>query len=235
MNKFQVIVADPPWGAFKDKLSMSDVKRGAEANYSTLSTEELKLLPVKNVADSNGCILVLWVPSSLLEDGLEVMKAWGFTQKQTYIWVKNKKEPFNDFFDSIKKLPILKQKTISKQTILETFKEVKKEYSLQLNNFLQFGMGRLFRASHEIALIGTNNNGIYKLLENRSQRSVCFFPNLKHSAKPEHLQNSLEIMFPTANYMEMFARRVRPNWLCLGNEIGSKEDIRVSLNNLINI
>lgn len=34
---YRVIVADPPW-SFGDRLQMSGVKRGAESNYSTLTT-----------------------------------------------------------------------------------------------------------------------------------------------------------------------------------------------------
>ncbi len=94
-------------------------------------------------------------------------------------------------------------------------------------------MGRLFRQTHEICLIGTNNNKIYKKLKNKSQRSVSFGENLKHSAKPEHLQNSLDEMFPGTEKLEMFARRHRKDWLCVGNEICNGEDIRDSLKNLI--
>ena len=74
---------------------------------------------------------------------------------------------------------------------------------------------------------------IHKHLANKSQRSVSFAPNLKHSAKPEHLQDSLDIMFPQGKKLELFARRVRPDWTCLGNEICNGEDITVSLAKLI--
>ena len=63
--------------------------------------------------------------------------------------------------------------------------------------------------------------------------SVSFGENLKHSAKPEHLQDSLEIMFPQGKKLELFARRVRPDWTCLGNEVCNGEDITVSLAKLI--
>ena len=36
MKRYQVVVADPPWH-FKDKLTMSGVKRGAASHYETLS------------------------------------------------------------------------------------------------------------------------------------------------------------------------------------------------------
>src|SRR5713101_4046972 len=98
-KKFQVIVADCPF-SFSDTLTMSDVKRGAEANYSTMTTQQLCDLPIKQIADPDGALLALWVPSSLLEDGMKIMSAWGFIQKQSYIWCKIKKEPLNELYET---------------------------------------------------------------------------------------------------------------------------------------
>ena len=232
--KYQVIVADPPWN-FKDSLKMSNVARGAKANYNTMSISKIKGMPVKDIADPNGAILALWVPSSLLQEGLDVMRAWGFTHKQTYVWVKTKKDSFADFKKWIRK-SIIKHPQIvydkfaymrAIKCILESIKNI------NLHHMLAFGMGRLFRQTHEICLIGINNRKIYKSLSNKSQRSVSFGVNLKHSAKPEHLQNSLEIMFPSARKIELFARRHRAGWECYGNEICNGEDIYVSLAKLI--
>jgi N6-adenosine-specific RNA methylase IME4 len=218
-KKFQVIVADPPW-SFADSLKMSDVARGAEANYNTMTISKIKLMPVKEVSDPNGAILVLWVPSSLLQEGLDVMNAWGFKHKQTYIWVKNKKEPL---------LPLLKKfvKKVAEDGFKKTILSIANSFNL--NDTLAFGMGRLFRQAHEIALVGINNKKIYKLLKNKSQRSVSLDVNLKHSRKPDHLQNSLEIMFPDTEKLEIFARRERDGWTCIGNEVCNGEDIYDSL------
>jgi N6-adenosine-specific RNA methylase IME4 len=236
-KKFRVIVADPPW-SFKDSLKMSDVKRGAQANYDTMTISDIQQLPIKQFASPQGSLLALWVPSSLLQEGLDAMKSWGFAHKQTYVWVKTKKEPLKEF----KKLLVLASKlmhdlesaTIKKSSFLTIVKAacVVSMRKFPLESVLAFGMGRLFRQTHEICLIGTNNNQIYKELANKSQRSVSFATNLKHSAKPEHLQDSLDIMFPKGNKLELFARRHRPGWVCLGNEICNGEDIRVSLSKL---
>jgi len=171
MKRFKVIVADPPW-SFDDKLTMSDVKRGAESQYDTLSLEDIKNLPVNNWADENA-ILALWVPSSLIQDGLDTMKAWGFTQKQIYTWVKITK-----------------------------------------NNNLGFGMGRHFRGCTEHALIGTR--GVIAPFS-KSERNCDLHLSLKHSQKPEQLQDKLELMY-TGPYLELFARRDRSSWHCVGNE-----------------
>lgn len=234
--KFNVICCDPPW-SFKDQLSMSDVARGASANYSTMSIADLKALQVKELSSPDGTLLALWVPSSLLQEGLDIMKAWGFNQKQTYIWVKNKKVNFLHFKKWIKK-SILKHPQIAydKFAYVRAVNAIIENISkIDLGSVLSFGMGRLFRQTHEICLIGTNNNKIYKLLKNKSQRSISFAENLKHSAKPEDLQNSLELMFPDAKYLELFARRARPNWTCIGNECPTSkgEDVRDSIVKLI--
>lgn len=233
--KYNVIVADPPWGCWKDDLKMSDVKRGAKANYNTLTIEQIASLPVNDIVSDDGAILALWVPSSLLQQGLDVMKSWGFTHKQTYVWVKVKKEPFLNFKKWIVKY-ILKHPQTSyddfayKRAINCIIDSLK---NFNLNETLAFGMGRLFRQTHEICLIGTSNNKIYKLLKNRSQRSVCIAENLKHSAKPGDLQDSLDFMFPNANKIEIFARNLRSGWKCIGNEVCDGEDILVSIYNVL--
>src|SRR5690606_15124530 len=68
----------------------------------------------------------------------------------------------------------------------------------------------------------------------KSQRSVHFGFNSKHSAKPEDLQDMLDKMFPNGNKLEMFARRQRPGWWCIGNEnlMTLNEDIAISLKKL---
>ncbi len=172
------------------------------------------------------------------------MKSWGYAHKQTYVWVKIKKDPlakirkifFDVWNDGSKKLANHTEKSwkgylknIGSQLSILDFTKGK----IFVQDMLSFGMGRLFRQSHEICLIGTNNNKVYKHLTNKSQRSVSFAENLKHSAKPENLQDSLDIMFPKGKKMELFARRRRPGWECLGNEICNGEDITVSLAKLI--
>lgn len=227
--KFDIFVVDCPW-SFSDGLTMSSTKRGAKSNYQTLSIDDLKALPVKDLANPNGALIALWVPSSLLQEGLNVMKAWGFQQKQTYVWVKNKKEPFKSAISTLVDHMEGAIEDIEKIGIRKYIKNNIQD--IALNNILGFGMGHTFRQSHEIALIGINNTGIYKKLQNKSQRSVSFGQNEGHSIKPEHLQDSLDIMFD-GEKIELFARRERKGWTCLGNEVGTKEDIRVSLSKMI--
>ncbi len=189
--KCQVLVADPPWG-FEDSLKKMKrpVRRSAVSQYRTLTPQQVAALPVQQLVDPAGCVLALWVPGSMLQDGLNVMKAWGFKHKQVFVWVKLKKD-------------FAKEPDVNKST--------------------RVGMGRLFRQSHEIALIGTAGKSIYPLLKNKGQRSVAFDLNLGHSCKPATLQKRLDVMFPTATKFELFGRRQVAGWSVLGDAIDGKD------------
>lgn len=89
------------------------------------------------------------------------------------------------------------------------------------------GMGHLFRQSHELALLGVIGKPL-RSIENRGQRSACLAINKGHSIKPEALQDSIDLMFPRAAKLELFARRQRPDWTCLGDELDGL-DIRDTL------
>jgi len=197
--KYNVIICDAPWH-FSDGLSgmKRPVKRSAQSQYATMTPSEICNVHLLDVVDPEWAVLALWVPSSMLQQGLRVMDAWGFSYRQTFIWVK-----------------------------------LKKGYAQEadLNCATRVGMGRLFRQSHEIALIGIHGRGVYKHLENKGQRSVLFDLNAGHSMKPSGLHERLEKMFPSANRLEMFARSSRANWTCIGDAVTGK-DINESLQEL---
>lgn len=205
--KHNCIICDPPY-SFQDRLKMSDVKRGAEANYSVLTNTDIKNLNIQSVA-ANDAVLALWVPSSLLNFGLELMSEWKFKFVQTWIWNKVKQDPLKSLRKSISK------KAVDKKILLTDANQCITEYNL--NDSLAFGLGRTFRQSHEIALIGVKGK-IYSHLKNKSQRSVAFDVNFKHSAKPETLHNRLELMFPNLPKLEIFGRRQKAGWTVIGNQ-----------------
>lgn len=85
-EKYKTILADPPW-QFQNRTGKVAPEHKRLNRYPTMSLEEIKALPVSDVADENSH-LYLWVPNALLIEGLEVMKAWGFQYKTNIIWEK---------------------------------------------------------------------------------------------------------------------------------------------------
>lgn len=87
--KFDIIYADPPW-SFK-VWNKKGKTRTAESYYDTMSNEELYKLKVSELSNDNA-VLLLWVPNSHLESGLNLIKNWGFVFKTIgFIWVKTTK------------------------------------------------------------------------------------------------------------------------------------------------
>lgn len=85
-QKYKAILADPPW-QFQNRTGKVAPEHKRLNRYPTMSLDEIKAIPVQNVA-ADDCHLYLWVPNALLVEGLEVMKAWGFQYKTNIIWEK---------------------------------------------------------------------------------------------------------------------------------------------------
>jgi N6-adenosine-specific RNA methylase IME4 len=85
-GKYRVIYADPPW-CYGDKRDGGTT--GAEDHYPSMTIQELCDLPVKELAEDNA-VLFLWVTSPLLEECFQVVDAWGFLYKSSFIWDKLK-------------------------------------------------------------------------------------------------------------------------------------------------
>lgn len=80
-----------------------------------------------------------------------------------------------------------------------------------------FGMGRYVRQSHESAIIATRGKGLGNVL-NHSTRSVFEAPVGRHSEKPDAFYELVERLFAGPR-LELFARRRRPGWTCIGDEL----------------
>jgi N6-adenosine-specific RNA methylase IME4 len=83
-GRFDVICADPPW-----QYNNSGVRGAVADQYPTMSIDELRALPVAQRA-AKSSVLFMWVTNPLLEDGLAVMRSWGFAYKTNLVWVKKR-------------------------------------------------------------------------------------------------------------------------------------------------
>lgn len=89
-KKYRTIYADPPW-QFANRTGKVAPENKKNGRYSTMTLDEIKELPVEEVADEY-CHLYLWIPTAMIQDGLDVMKAWGFEYKTTFFWEKVRKD-----------------------------------------------------------------------------------------------------------------------------------------------
>ena len=98
MKKYQIIYADPAW-SYRDKREKHPrLCGGALRHYPTMKIEDIKSLPVADIAAENA-MLFLWVTFPNLQEGLDVIKAWGFKYKTLgFSWIKTNKRSGTPFF-----------------------------------------------------------------------------------------------------------------------------------------
>ena len=85
IKKYRTILSDPAWGVPSQYGRNSS--RSAESHYELMSLERIKAMPVQDLAEENSH-LYLWIPNALLQEGLDVIKAWGFTYRSPIYWIK---------------------------------------------------------------------------------------------------------------------------------------------------
>lgn len=91
-KKYQIIYADPPWGAG------NTTGRGLVKHYKTMKLADIWQLPLESIVDKN-CVLFIWVIFPMLEEGLKLIRWWGFEYKTTaFVWVKRNKASLGWFW-----------------------------------------------------------------------------------------------------------------------------------------
>ena len=82
---YDLIMADPPW-RYKNWSAKGEHKN-ASAHYACMDIEAIKALPVHQLAAPH-CLLWLWATNPMLDQAMDVLKAWGFTFVTAGTWVK---------------------------------------------------------------------------------------------------------------------------------------------------
>jgi N6-adenosine-specific RNA methylase IME4 len=85
---YRVIVADPPWAY---EIRKEDSSHRAVHAYPTMSIMQIcaEAEKVRAIAHDD-CILRLWFTNHHMLESFEVLNAWGFTQKVTLTWAKDR-------------------------------------------------------------------------------------------------------------------------------------------------
>lgn len=87
-QSFDLIMADPPWHF--ELYSEAGEEKSAQAQYRTLSLEDIAALPVADLARENS-LLVLWATAPMLPAQIAIGERWGFRYVTSGVWVKRTK------------------------------------------------------------------------------------------------------------------------------------------------
>ena len=145
-KKYKTIYADPPW-QFQNRTGKVAPEHKRLNRYSTMTLEDIKHLPVADVADEK-CHLYLWVPNALLPEGLEVLKAWGFEYKTNISWEKIRKDGMPDgrgvgfYFRNVTEILLFGIKGSKNRTLnagrsqVNLIRSIKREHSKKPDEFI---------------------------------------------------------------------------------------------------
>jgi N6-adenosine-specific RNA methylase IME4 len=184
---YDIIYSDPPW-PYNDQ----GIRGGIKKHYDAMSLHDIMALPIRKICAPE-CFLFLWVTNPMLQEGLAVLKAWGFEYKTVaFTWVKvNKGQKLNDYF-----------------------------VPGDISDFM--GTGRYTRANAENCLLGIKGNKsiLHKMIENRGVRSTVFSYRGIHSQKPGEVRKRILLLLGDRPRIELFARgRPPPGWDVWGDGV----------------
>lgn len=86
-DKYRIVYADPPWdyGAH----AQPDYQTEQRDHYPVMELQAICDVPVEEWVEDDA-VLFLWATSPILEKSFEVVHAWGFEYKTTFVWDKIK-------------------------------------------------------------------------------------------------------------------------------------------------
>jgi N6-adenosine-specific RNA methylase IME4 len=199
MDRYRLILADPPWTYNDQGTRLSPSYEGkqkkSEKEYDTMSFDDICSLGagIKGITEDDA-LLLLWCPGPLMETHpWPVIRAWGFHFSTCVPWVKVR-------WDA---------------------KQGRYVYNI--------GGGHSVRSCAENLLVCSRGKlssivkdrgvpGAILAPTPRGRRGV------RHSAKPDQ-QYELAERLVEGPYCELFSRQERDGWMAIGDEI-SGEDIR---------
>lgn len=189
--KFKTIYADPPWA----EQGGGKTKRGADRHYNLMKTKDIVALPVSDLADDNAH-LYLWVTNNFLEDGLKVMKAWGFKYITNIVWIKQGPVGLGQYFRGAHELLLF---------------GVRGMVPYKLDDSGKRCQGKTFYSEPDFegAVL---------------QPDSLMAPRTTHSTKPPIFRQVVEHV-STGPFLELFARQRHENWSAWGNQVPGGNDV----------
>ena len=183
---YRAILADVPWRFLTRSDKGKD--RSPERHYDTMSLDEIKALPVRDLVHPDGAVLHFWVIDTHVEMALEVLRAWGFTYKTVgFYWAKTNKD--GSFF-----------------TGMGFWTRANPEHAYEAYSGLESDAERSFLATvGKPKRTGTN---VPRLIVS---------PRREHSRKPDETRQRV-MLLTDGPYVELFAREHCSGWSSWGWE-----------------
>lgn len=213
-NRLVVVAADPAWQS-DDKVQG---ERGAAHKYQTMTVREIEQMELpREVVEARHAVLFLWRLATMQLEALRVALAWNFDPRNgELVWRKLTKNGkphvgMGRILRGSHETAIIAARGASAARV----PAVKNVLSIQ-----DWDLSTTIPAEYP----WEDRLGVFQEADT-FEAVAPYDPKTGkaiHSAKPEEFFQLLELLFPEAIKVELFARKERAGWIQHGNELGSR-------------
>jgi N6-adenosine-specific RNA methylase IME4 len=225
IEPFRVVVADPAW-LFGDNLPGDT--RGASSQYGCMPAWDIMRLcssprTIMGQPIADDALLFLWRVGAMQQDALDVARSWGFNVVGDLVWLKKTTSGLRWFgMGRILRAeheiclvckrghPQLKSHSVRSTFITEVApSDIVVPPTIATDSAFREPYCQGYRHAIKDVLEVTANDVNVSGLSAKVGR---------HSEKPEEFYKIVEEL-SAGPYLELFARRRRPGWTCIGDEV----------------
>lgn len=210
-NSVNIIYADPPW-AYRQNVKAGVLKKkDGTLIYPSMPISELCGLgdDVKRIARKD-CALFLWATMPLLQEALDLIKAWGFKYKTCFVnWIKTMKQGDRPAFG------VGYYTRSNSEICLVAVKGKISNYKRLLPGEQSRGESSMSQIVHEE---DTDCRVNFLTLLDDSPTPIVMTPRREHSRKPECVREMIVKLLGDIPRVEFFARQQTDGWATLGND-----------------
>lgn len=186
-NHCRAILMDVPWKFLA--RSEKGMDRSPDQHYSTMTLDQIKALPVRDLVHKDGAVLHFWVIDTHVQMALDVVRALGFTYKTVgFYWAKTNKD--GSFFTGMGFWTRANPEHAYEAYFGDTDQEVERSF---------------------LATVGAPKR------VGKDVPRLIVAPRREHSRKPDETHERI-MRLTDGPYCELFAREYREGWSSWGYE-----------------
>ena len=186
-NHYRAILMDVPW----QFLARSDKgkDRSPDRHYETMTLDQIKALPIRDLVHPDGAVLHFWVIDTHVQMALDVIRSYGFTYKTVgFYWAKTNKD--GSFFTGMGFWTRANPEHAYEAYFGESEQEVERSFLATV--------GQPKRVGKDVP-------------------RLIVAPRREHSRKPDEIHERI-MRLTDGPYLELFAREYREGWSSWGYE-----------------
>mgnify|MGYP001616832045 CR=1 FL=1 len=197
MTSYQIVLADCPWSYYG-----SGTKDAAAAkHYTCIPDEEMLRLDVASYMAPRS-LLLLWATCPRLDFAVKCIESWGLAYRGVaFVWVKTRQDGG----------------VIGAQGPRASVTNATTELVLAASPRPR---GRPLPIADESVA------QVFAEFDVPDEPDPVFAPRGAHSEKPDEVYRRIEKMYPDATKCELFARRERAGWDCVGDQLSTPSRVR---------